>query len=245
MTMENKKQIIKKIQALLAKNTDNGATEHEACTALEMATSLMQKYFISENDLKDPLIGEKCKMVEVPLIKSGYDFTIFYCSLANLFDCKYFYNKYRIAFYGFEQDAELCGYFYSLIIRTALREKESYLNSPEAIHLKNYYHGRTISASFINGFLERVCDKMEDLYKEKQSNIPQSYGLMVIEKMKKVEEKFSELSLNIKVVPARLKKIEEMAFSAGSKVGDNFKLTQGIKNYSKDKAPRLEYNNLK
>ena len=43
---ENKEQIIKKIQALLAKNTDNGATEHEAISAIKMANTLMQKYFI-------------------------------------------------------------------------------------------------------------------------------------------------------------------------------------------------------
>lgn len=141
--MENKDLIVKKIQALLAKNTDNGATEHEAISAIKMANTLMQKYFISENDIKDPFVAEKCKMVETKLIKSSYDFGIFYEDLSNLFDCKHFYTHQIIAFYGFEQDAELCGYFYSLIVRSALREKDKYMQSKEAIRLKNYYHGRT------------------------------------------------------------------------------------------------------
>lgn len=237
---ENKEQIIKKIQALLAKNTDNGATEYEAISAIKMANTLMQKYFISENDIKDPFVAEKCKMVETKLIKSSYDFGIFYADLANLFDCEHFYNSQRIAFYGFERDAELCGYFYSLIVRSALREKDKYMQSKEAIRLKNYYHGRTIAASFIKGFLIRVAEKMREMYKEKQTNIPQSYGLVLVKKKQKVDEQFSSLGLKIKEVKGSDINIgTSKAFIAGEKVGDDFYITQGISNYQKDNRQQI------
>lgn len=241
--MENKDLIVKKIQALLAKNTDNGATEHEAISAIKMANTLMQKYFISENDIKDPFVAEKCKMVEVRLIKSSYDFGIFYEDLSDLFDCKHFYNNQIITFYGFEQDAELCGYFYSLIVRSALREKDKYMQSKEAIRLKNYYHGRTIAASFIKGFLIRIAEKMREMYKEKQTNIPQSYGLVLVKKKQKVDEQFSSLGLKIKEVTGSDINIgTSKAFIAGEKVGDDFHITQGINDCKKQCRKQIDFN---
>ena len=44
--------IIRKIQGLLNRNEKNGATKHEAETALKMAVRLMAEYDISEFDLK-------------------------------------------------------------------------------------------------------------------------------------------------------------------------------------------------
>lgn len=239
MTAEEKDKIILKINALLAKNTDNGATEHEAITAMRVASSLMTKYFISEFDLKDPFVGKKCKMVEVPLIKTGYYTRLFYNDLVRLFDCKYFYNSRRITFYGFEQDAELCAYFYKLITRTVLKEKELYMKSPDYQYAKKYNHGRTVVSSFIKGFLYRVADKMEEMYKDKKSNIPQSHSLMIVEKTKKVEEQFVLLDLKITTQSMKKSILVDEAFKAGEERGEEFQLTQGIADHNIDAVLKL------
>lgn len=89
-----------------------------------------------------------------------------------------------------------------------------------------------------NGFLYelyetcrgRVGDKMEDMYKNRESSIPASYGLMVIEKKKKVEDEFEEFTLTMSFKNTKRKKIEaeECAFNSGAESGNNVALVQGI-----------------
>lgn len=76
--MKCKDSIKLKIKALLSKTTENGATEAEALSALKKAQSLMLEYFISEHDLVDPYISEKCIFKEVDIIQSAYDMKVFY-----------------------------------------------------------------------------------------------------------------------------------------------------------------------
>lgn len=237
--MSQRDKIISRVKALLEKNTDNGASEAEAMAALAKANELMRSWYISENDIKDPYLGEKCILKEVPLIKSGYNYRIFYNDLVRLFDCKYFYNSKRIAFFGFEEDVELCAYFYNLIIKSCLSEKNIFLESPEGIVAKKYHHGRTLASSFIKGFMLRVSDKMEDMYKDKVSNLPQQTGLMIIKKEEKVKEQFGTLDFKITTVSTKELAFEEMGFDAGFKKGNEFQLTQGIADHKNDKTLKI------
>lgn len=183
--MENPDKIKNKIKALLSKTTDNGATKEEMESALRKANKLMTDFFISEHDLQDSEIINKCVSEQFELTKSGFDLSLFYTDLADLFDCQYYYNSKRIVFFGHEQDVALCGYFYNVISKTCLKEKEIYLKSEKYLQLKNHHHGRTLSSSFIKGFLIEVASKMREMYEERERNIPETYGLIVIEKKKK------------------------------------------------------------
>ena len=51
--MANRNSIIDKIKALLAKTTENGATEAEMLSALDMASAMMDAYDISDEDVRD------------------------------------------------------------------------------------------------------------------------------------------------------------------------------------------------
>ncbi|GEN74104.1 DUF2786 domain-containing protein [Chryseobacterium lathyri] len=235
----SREKIIKRVRALLEKNQENGATEAEAMAALQKANQLMLEYYISENDISDPYIGEKCIMKEVPLIKSGYDLGIFYNDLTRLFDCEYFYNSKRIAFFGFEEDTELCAYFYNLIVKTCLKEKDLYLKSSEGKEALFFYHGRTVSSSFIKGFLIKVSYKMEEMYKNKVSNLPEQTGLMVIRKEAKVKEQFDSMNLKIKATKTDFT-YTQMGLNAGLQKGEEFHLTQGIKQHQQDNTLRID-----
>ena len=230
--MSKKKQmelnkIKERIKALLSKTTDNGATKEEMDSALTKANQLMRDFFITEHDLKDPTIINKCISKKFKLTKSGFDLSLFYNELSELFDCQYYFNKNDITFFGYEQDVELCGYFYYQSTRTCLIEKDRYLKSEKATLLKKHHHTKTLSSSFIKGFLIEVSHKMEKLYKERQSNIPQEYGLMVIEKTERVKSEFDVLNLKLKTRNTKLKG-ELTAFNDGKESGKNMILTQGI-----------------
>ncbi|MBB1194839.1 DUF2786 domain-containing protein [Flavobacterium sp. SOK18b] len=219
-----------KIKALLSKTTDNGATKEEMESALRKANQLMTNFFISEHDLQDSAIINKCVSEQFELTKSGFDLSLFYADLANLFDCEHYYNSKRITFFGHEQDVSLCGYFYNLISKTCLKEKDVYLRTEKYIQLKKHYHGRTLSSSFIKGFLIEVVCNIKELYKEKEKNIPEAYGLIVVEKKQNIKSEFKNLDLKIHHQKQNPLKGERQAFEDGLEKGKEISLVQGIEN---------------
>lgn len=226
--MKDREKIVARIKALLSKTIDNGATKQEMESALNKANQLMLEFFISENEIKDDNVISKCISEEFKLIKTGFDLSLFYNDLAKLFDCQYYYNKYRIVFFGHQQDVSMCGYFYNLISKTCLIEKDNYIKSDEYQRLKKSYHGKTLSSSFIKGFLIEISLKLRNMYKERKSNIPEVYALVVIEKIDKVKKEFQELDLNIKKVASKKLTGEKEAFEYGIEKGKNIKLVQGV-----------------
>ena len=229
-----KEKIKRKIKALLAKTTENGATESEAINALKKAQILMLEYVISEQELKDPYSTEKCVLKEVNLIKSGYNLTLFYASLSNLFDCEHFYTRRKITFFGFEEDTELCAYFYNHIIKVCLSEKAMYLKSEEYRYASQYYHGKTLASSFIKGFLVSICRKMHDMYECRKGEVSNEVGLMIIQKNQKVQQQYEDMNLNIRHVKNRDLEYESEAFRSGLKKGSKISLTQGISQCKKE-----------
>ena len=226
--MENKNRIKDKIKALLSKTIDNGATKEEMESALNKANQLMLENFISEHDLKDENLVNKCVLRQIDLVKTGYDLTLFYADLAFLFDCEHYYTNSKITFFGHEQDAELCCYFYNVIARTCLNEKDKFMKTNKYLILKRWHHGKTLVASFIKGFLVEICLKMKQMYKDRQSNIPESYGLMVIEKTQKVKFEFDNLDVKITREKQKAIKAESIAFENGIEAGKKVNLIQGL-----------------
>lgn len=233
--IENNDRIKAKIKALLKKTTDNGASQAEMESALKKASELMLENFISEHDLKEE-DKEKLTTVIVPLYKTWYDLGIFYNALAKLFDCEYYYQTHKgvIVFFGFQTDAELCAYFYTTITTACFAEKDKYTQSDAYQYLKQHYHGRTLTKSFIQGFLTGVRDKMRLMYQERQRNVPPQYGLMVIEKEKQVKSAFCILDLKINTKKIASAIVEETVYNQGLKKGSEFELTQAVAGENKN-----------
>lgn len=255
--MEEKKhldldKIKRRISALLDKTVDNGATKEEMNSALEKANALMLEFFITENDLKRDQNQEiivKCVSKTVDIIKTHYDLSMFRYNLAILFDCasyvttSYDYvvvkgkhrkiTKQTSTFFGYETDVELACYFLQMIERSCIKEKDKFIDSFGYMCLKKQTkaHGKTLISSFITGFVFEVSLKLDELYKDRVRNIPQSYGLMVIEKTENVKKQYEEFQLNFKISKGRKKNYqigEEQAYEKGLERGKNFELIQGI-----------------
>lgn len=242
-----KEKITKRIQALRAKTIENGATRQEMEAALEKANQLMIEFYITEHDLSKEIVEEKCVLKSHPLTPSGYYMGYFYNELATLFDCEYFFNSGRnspntITFFGFSSDVELCIYFYTLITKTCLQEKDRYLKSKEAQILKYDYSSKTIAASFIRGFLIKIGTKLQQLYAERESSIPTSTGLMVIQKKEKVQNEFQAMDFSIKTRKSKQQLIAEEAYDDGENEAENFKLSQGINGEEVKEAAKLTVN---
>lgn len=229
--MDNKESIKLKIRALLAKTTDNGATEQEMILAMEKASELMEKYYIDSNDLNDPFLGEKCVFVKTPLHNSRYDSKLFLPYLAKMFDCEYYFNRYdkELTFFGFENDAELCVYFYKTVIKTMLKELSVFQSSRDFRYQQRYSPTKTINNSFIKGFVFRVSEKLDDIYRARQVERTKERGLVLREKSQKVKDAFADENIKVTLAKTPKLKVEMEAFEMGQRAGDSFSITQGIK----------------
>lgn len=229
-----------KINALLAKTVENGATEEEMNAALAKAAELMKMFFITEHDLKESIADEHCILAEEPLYRTTYIVDMFYYDLAKLFDCKSFYNNQRIAFYGFKQDTELCVYFYRMIMKSCFKAKDVYRATPEFADAKRRgYHAKTLVASFIKGYLIKVARKMQKLYKDRQSNLEQSTGLMII-KSQRVQEQYDQQDFNVRSVNPRELYYMQQAFNQGIQAGEAFEIIQGVDASDLEEQLKLE-----
>lgn len=228
-----------KISALLSKTTENGATEAEALIALNKANDLMRDYYISESELKDPYALDKCTLERVNLIKSAYDLKGFFGALSKLFDCFHFYSSQSVSFFGIEQDAKLCAFFYLLITRAALNEKDSYMKSIEYKVYSKQYSGKTLVASFLHGFIERITEKLREMYQNRNSTIPEGMGLVLIRKEEKVRSEYEALELDVRVKKPRTIRVLGECYRAGRDAGELFSITQGIEGYKKENTLAL------
>lgn len=229
-----------KINALLAKTVENGATEEEMNSALAKAAELMKIFFITEHDLKESIADEHCILAEEPLYRTTYIVNLFYYELAVLFDCKHFFNKERIAFYGFKQDTQLCVYFYRMIMQSCFKAKDVYRATQEFKAAKRQgYHAKTLVASFIKGYLLKVAAKLQDLYKDRQSNLEQSTGLMII-KEQLVQEQYDKEDFNVRVSNPRELYYMQQAFEQGVQAGEDFEIIQGVDASDLEEQLKLE-----
>lgn len=225
--MKNEK-ILKKIKALLLKTVDNGASEQEALLALNKANELMIEHYITEFDLKD-IEEAKLITIEVPLYKTAYDLSLIYGPIAKMFDCISYYNTKRVAFFGFEDDALLCEYFYLMITKVCFFEKEKFKNTVKYKSLKKYgYHGKTIASDFIKGFIESISSKMYLMYKNRKSSIPIEKGLVVQEKEQKVKMEFENSGIKTRTVKSKDLTYSTEAFYSGVEKGREFDLNQPL-----------------
>lgn len=232
-----------KIRALLAKTIDNGASQAEMESSLAKAYELMNRHYIAESELRDPFLGEACVIQKEPRIVTAYVVDGFVPSLCDLFSTEHYISSKYITFLGFEQDVQLCHYFYKLILTSALAESQTFKKSEHYRRtIANGYHGRTAVSSFLKGYSYRVAEKMEEMYRGRKEEMSRNgeFGLVVSRKEDKVKEGF--LNLNMKLGTSALPKADilEGAFRLGQAEGDKLKLQQAIRRNEAENTKLLE-----
>lgn len=227
----NSDKIKAKIKALLSKTVENGATEEEMNTAFEKANELMLLFFISKEDLEESLADEKCIVKTIPLAKTGYKVNHFYGMLAQLFDCKVFWNDglQTITFYGYKHDTDLCVYFYHMIMRSCMTSLATYKKSYDYSYYvdSGFRHGRTLTFSFVKGWIQAVTEKMYNMWKARMQHHSDSTALVCL-KSSKVQEQYDQQNFKTRHVNTHLTKASGKAFASGYNSGEQFELVHAV-----------------
>lgn len=229
MTQES---ILSKINALLAKTVENGASEAEANTAIEMAQRLMEKHMIDESQLADHALDKKCQQITVDMYPTGYDLTALNGVIADAFDCRCWWNRHKeeVYFFGFGDDAKLAAYFYRYLNEAMTNEARKYRLSLEFVEQKiKGYHGKTIIASFRKGMMIRLIQRLADMKAKRQSNILRTTGTdLVLVKDDQVSEEYDALGIKAKSKKQNWDVTNVEAYGAGVERADNVNMVGGI-----------------
>lgn len=233
--MSDRDSLLNKINALLNKTTENGASEHEAMTALSMAQKLMEKHMIESYELNENSKDLKCEKFEVEMFKTGYDTTSINGAIADCFDCKCWWNRHRgtVTFFGYGSDAHLASYFYNFINNAIVIESRKYKHGLEFIESKiKGYHTKTIMASFRKGMMIRIIQRLVDLKRERTSNVLKKTGTdLVVVKSETVKDEFKGLELKLKTKKSTLDDVQCFSsYEKGYEKGNKVNLSGGIEN---------------
>lgn len=233
--MSETNSILKRINALLNKTVENGATEAEAASALQMAQKLMTQHMIEESQLSEFAKDKKCQTISCERFKTAYDTDALNGAIADAFDCKVWWQRTKVHFFGFGEDARLASYFYSYLNNAVVNESEKYKKSVQFYKQKRAgCHGRSILSSFRKGMLSRLIIRLDDLKQSRVSNIVKSTGKnLVIVKTDQVNDEYQSLNLKCKSKKVSWDVPLNLAYRHWFDKGDGVNMAGGIEESEK------------
>ena len=191
--MENREDILKKIDKLLALGGNN-PNKNEAISAVAKAQELMVKYNIELADVQEAEAGQKIgKEIYSPKKSSHYvskwKYTLSQI-IAKNFCCKtYSLGRDAIVFYGYEKDAKIAQHVFGFLFETGNKLADKYYRKCK----KKGKETKGILNTYLTGFcagIKEVLDK-------------QSTALMVIVP-EEVEESYQEYSKGFRQISNKL-----------------------------------------
>ena len=191
--MDNKEEILKKIDKLLAL-AGNNPNENEAISAALKAQELMAKYNIELADIQGAEVGQKIGKEIYSPKKSSHYVSKWKYSLSQIiaknFCCKtYSLGRDAIVFYGYEKDAKIAQQVFGFLFETGNKLADKY-------YRKCKKQGRE-TKGILNTYLTGFCAGIKEVLDK------QSTALMVIVP-KEVEESYQEYSKGFRQISNKL-----------------------------------------
>lgn len=247
MKNEQRSKIHKKIQALLAKTTENGATEHESISALQKAKDLMMQHMLSDADFSESSV--KSQIIERTVKLRGhntiYSLPSICVALCKLFDTQYYYytgSNHIVYIFGMEDDVDLTEYFLQFITKQLFTGINEYRKTPQYKELKNS-HGisaRRLHVDFSKGFINRISYKIEIMYK---ARFDEKHKGLIVSKAGVISDEFDKKH-KPRVVTSSTAKYRD-GYEAGKQRGDETELVQGLnKDVNVDDMLQLNHDTL-
>lgn len=189
---ENRRMLVDKVRALLARTTENGCTAAEATAA-----ALAAQKIIVANDITDREINEGrgreediTEVVSAPFTRSwGVSLTTV---IATSLRCRTYFNSTKgkkrktAVFYGYESDAAAAALLFERLYEVGCRLANEHVREYRRAYPWEYsYDG--LSNSFLLGFLRGIKDELER----------QSRALMVVTP-REVNEGYEEIKASLK-----------------------------------------------
>jgi hypothetical protein len=236
--METKRDIIiKKIQLLKNKTTDNGCSEAEALTATQMISKLLMDYDLSMSDVEaksQEFISDIIELdgqIKKPIHDLVYSIGVFtdtkpWFKKAN--------NKFVYTFFGAKKDVEFANYLFSLLSNSMDFEYKKYQKTTEY----KLIGGRIARSNFFKGMVSRLSQRLLEMKKSNDKDLKEA-GLILYNKMGLVNEQFTKLNLRLgKSKTTRTKISDYDAYLSGGRAANNVSINTGISN-TKSKTLRL------
>lgn len=219
VNMENKEEILKKIDKLLAL-AGNNPNENEAISAALKAQELMAKYNIELADVQGAESGRKIKKEIYTPKKSSHYVSKWKYSLSQIiaknFCCKtYSLGRDAIVFYGYEKDAKIANQVFGFLFETGNKLADRY-------YRKCKKEGRE-TKGILNTYLTGFCAGIKEVLDK------QCVALMVIVP-KEVEESYKEHSKDFRKMSNKLRTSSDgRAYQDGKQEGRETATARTIK----------------
>ena len=224
--------LLARIQALQARTTDRGCTEHEAMAAAAKAAELLDRHGLSLSDVE--LQAQTCERAELPTGRSRigpYD----ECgpAVAAYFDCRFWFEmdaegRLRHVFFGLSGDVQAGVYLMHLIAHVFETEANRYRAGPE------YTRGRggrrrALHTSFVLGLSIGIQARLRAMQAERDAAVRASAGRsLVLAKAGVVEAELAKLGLRFRSRNPAERRVDPGAYDAGHAAGQRFEVRPGL-----------------
>lgn len=224
--------IRKKISALLQKNSENGATEEEATSAMKIAAKLMTEHGITMEDIQNNT--DAASDFDYNYINSGrknlheVDSYGILKSIANFTDTHVHITRHLnknsdIVFFGYQSDIQLAEYLREVCKRAMDTEWEKFSSENKLVG-----HKRKHRKNFMAGMSIRVSQRLRDM---KNQHVEETSGnQLVVVKNQLVTSAFMKQNIKLKKKYNKTTITNGDSYNAGKKAGDNVHLNKSVTN---------------
>jgi len=229
--IDNRKSILAKIKALLAKTTENGCTEHEAMAALDKARQMMDAYDVTDTDLA--FDGEKVTQETSPNPRDPDNIRWQLCGgVAKFCDCRVWGSegKTKIIFLGLETDAMFATWLLDTLEAFVKRQSLQFLaDMGRAVGGETDLFGAPLNGadrehkrrSFVYGCVVRIAERLRLAAAERARVDGTGNGRsLVVVKNALVNDAFAKLGITLRSSRSSGYAADNYAFGRGQQAGD-------------------------
>lgn len=227
------KNIHEKILHLRSVVPERGATEAEALNAIELAAKLMEKYGVTEEELRKVEFAKDMKSGTVDNQKKSEDPAAKLCSVAIARFCEVKVwgevedGKIVTKFFGLNGDVEMAEFLYDVIRKAMDRGWTDYLEAgeyPKKINRHKLYW------SYRYGFGDRINDKLNEMVAARKPKDSVTGTDLVVLKEQLVEQAAEQmLALDLKKPRNVGVKLNTTAYKEGMSDGDKVNLNRPLR----------------
>jgi hypothetical protein len=221
-----------RIKALTEKTVANGCTEAEAMSAAEMVGRLLERYALSMDEIE--VRATRCVQMEVPiggLRRRPIDGCV--PAIARFCDCKVWLARGgeaapRYVFFGFETDAALAIYLFSVIGRAIATELAHFKEGRPTLRAVKL---RRAADSFQHGIAARVEARLTEMHAEREASVgaQRSTGTaLILVKHRVVDEAFAAANVRLVNTYSATRPNEAGAFRDGWAAGARINLSRPV-----------------
>jgi len=227
----NLESIKNRIRALAAKTVENGCTEAEALSAMEMVGKLLNQYNLSMTQVE--LEAEEYKTHNIDTGRKQRH-AVYFClsAVAKFTSTKVWLNRTRTglkySFFGQESDVLMAKYLYSLIVTAIDSETSRFKKSDSWIFATNR---KGASTSFQMGMVTRISQRLKQMAFEnsKELNNARGNNSLVLLKNQLVENAYNDqIGIKMRKETATSRTTDGYAYYAGKAAGDKVNLTRPV-----------------